>query len=244
MLKAIILAAGLGTRLKTLTSDKPKALVEFRGRTLLENAIEYLKKFGVTDIVINVHHFADLVIDFVNSKNQFGINIIISDERDLLLDTGGGILKASKYLVGNDPFVVYNVDIITDMNLDDVLETHLKSSSLATLCVRDRITSRYLLFNKSNILVGWKNIKSGELITARPELEKAVSFAFSGIHIISPSIFDYISHEGKFSIIDVYLQLAKNHDMSAYNHTDSVWFDMGKFEDMERAEKEIPKLSF
>ena len=236
----MILAAGLGTRLNELTSDKPKALVEFRGKTLLENAVEYLKKYGIREVVINIHHFADKVIEFVNSKQNFGINVKFSDERGQLLDTGGGIFNASEFLKGNEPFIVYNVDIICNIDLSKMIGIYKKEEPMALLCVRKRNSSRYLVFDSTNSLTGWQNVKTGESIKARNPIGDEYSLAFSGIHLINPDIFFVTKPKGRFSIIDTYLELAKDNRIAAYDHTETIWFDMGKAEDLDLAEKVIP----
>ncbi len=234
-MKAMILAAGLGTRLRPLTNDKPKALVEVHGKTLLEIAISRLSKAGFHEIVINVHHFADQIIDFIESKDRFGIQLTISDERDKLLETGGGIKKAAPFLNGDKAFLVCNVDIISDIDLSEMYHSHLRSGALATLAVRQRETSRYLLFNHHNNLSGWKNTKTEESIIVRNSQKKFKELAFSGIHIIQPSIFRYMNQEGKFSIIETYLDLAKKHKIKAYSHNEGYWLDVGKPEQLEKA---------
>ncbi len=235
-MKAIILAAGKGTRLKPLTDNKPKALVEVQGKTLLEICILKLKKNGFTDIVINVHHFAEQIIDFVN-KNNFGVNIFISDERDLLLDTGGAILKAKDYFAGEKAFLVYNVDILSDIDLFELYNTHVNSSALATLAVKDRPTTRQLLFDLEGKLCQWKNVKTGEIKYAAEPFGALTPYAFSGIHVISTDIYNYILQKGAFSIIDTYLELAKNHLIRAYVHNYSKWYDMGRYQLLKEFDK-------
>ncbi|MCF8297025.1 MAG: nucleotidyltransferase family protein [Saprospiraceae bacterium] len=241
-MKAMIFAAGLGTRLQPITNNIPKALVELKGTPLLEIVIKKLISFGFDEIIVNVHHFADLVTDFLKTKNNFGIKIEISYEQDLLLDTGGGLKKASWFFNDSKPFLVYNVDVLSDIDLQDFYNFHIQSKSLATLAVRNRETSRYLLFNKENILCGWKNIKTGEIILARSNEKNLTPIAFSGIQIIDPKIFKFINQDGKFSIINSYLELAKKHKISAYNHDDTIWMDLGKIENLIEAEKLIDKI--
>jgi len=236
--KALLFAAGLGTRLKEHTENKPKALVKLAGKPLLQHAIEYLKQFGITDITINVFHFADQVISFVNENNSFGINIHISDERDQLLDTGGGLKKASCFLKGTEPILIYNVDVISNLNLKTLLEHHLKQNSLATLVVRSRETSRYLMFDQNLLLAGWKNFSNNDTIISRPEaFNDAKPFAFSGIHLIQPELLDLIIEEGKFPIMDLYLRLAKKHQIKAFVDESELWMDLGKPEQLATAEK-------
>jgi len=237
-MKALIFAAGLGTRLKEHTQNKPKALVTLAGKPLLQRAIEHLKSFGVNQIVINVHHFADQVIDFVESANSFGIRIDISDERDQLLDTGGGLKKAGQFLMGNEPILIYNVDVVSNLDLNELLEFHGQNKVLATLVVRQRETSRYLMFDENMLLAGWKNFSSGETIVSREDsFADSQPYAFSGIHILQPEILNLITEEGKFPIMDLYLRLAKNHPIKAYIDQSDLWMDLGKPDQIIEAEK-------
>lgn len=227
-MKAMIFAAGLGTRLQGETADKPKALVEIGGKTLLQRAIEKLKNEGVTEIVINVHHFADLVIDFINSHN-WGLTVHISDERDKLLETGGGLKKAAHFFCDDSPILMYNVDILSNLNLQDVKVAHLNSGALATLVVRNRETQRYFKFDSNKNLVGWLNKKTGETKESRPDnFEQATEMAFSGIHIIQPEFLRLMPNEDRFSIVKVYLELAKTYGIKGYFDTSDSWIDVGK----------------
>jgi len=233
----MIFAAGLGTRLNNETSDKPKALVEVGGLTLLQRAIEKLKNEGITEIVVNVHHFSELVISFLNNSD-FGIKIQISDETEKLLDTGGGLKKAANFLTGDEPILIYNVDIISDLSLQLLLKEHLKSNSLVTLAVRNRETQRYFKFDKNKQLVGWINKKTGETKISRPEnFETAVEMAYSGIHIIQSEIFSLMPETDRFSITDFYLELAKKHSLKGYFDDSDLWMDVGKPEQLEEARK-------
>ena len=241
MLNAMIFAAGLGTRLKPYTNNKPKALVELAGKTLLERAIEKLKKLGVDRIVINVHHFANLIDDFLKENNNFGMDIRISDEREELLDTGGGLKKAKELFIPNEPILIYNVDILSTIDLNKFINEHIASNTLVSMVMRDRKSSRYLYFNKENQLTGWTNNKTGERKVARPDMDQSDPLAFSGIHLVDPKIFNLIEEEGKFSIIDLYLRLAKTEKMLAYKDQSDVWFDLGKPEQLKEAEKVIDK---
>lgn len=237
-MKALLFAAGLGTRLKEHTQDKPKALVNLAGKPLLQHAIEHLKKQGITDITINVFHFADQVISFLEENNYFGIDIHISDERDQLLDTGGGLKKAGTFLKGGEPILIYNVDVISNLDLNVLLKYHQGQKSLATLVVRQRETSRYLMFDHNLQLAGWKNFSNGETRISRPELfANAQPLAFSGIHIIQPELLDLITEEGKFPIMDLYLRLAKDHSIKAFIDPSDLWMDLGKPEQLLAAEK-------
>ncbi|PTN06797.1 nucleotidyltransferase family protein [Mangrovibacterium marinum] len=241
-MKAMLFAAGLGTRLKPLTDNKPKALVEIGGITLLERCINQLKENGIRDIVINIHHFGDQIKDFLKQHQNFGLSIAISDERDALLDTGGAILKAKPWLTGSEPILLINVDILTNLNFKALLDDHLRNKALATLVVRRRSTSRYLLF-KEQILVGWENKKSGEIKVSRPgEIAEAEEFAFSGIHLIQPQLLDKITESGKFAIIDLYLRLARQHTIRAFVDSSSVWMDLGKISELSQAEELVRSL--
>ncbi|GAB7087937.1 nucleotidyltransferase family protein [Marinifilum fragile] len=236
MLNAMIFAAGLGTRLKPYTNTKPKALVELAGKTLLERAIQKLVKLGVDRIVINVHHFADLIEDFLKENNNFGVDIRISDERDHLLDTGGGLKKAIDLFIPDAPVLIYNVDILSSIDLNELIQQHESSKALVSMVMRKRESSRYLYFNKEKQLTGWKNCKTGEVKKARVDMEESKPLAFSGIHLVNPKLFDLIEEDGKFSIIDLYLRLAKTEKMLAYKDQSDLWFDLGKPEQLQKAE--------
>ncbi len=237
MKKAFILAAGLGTRLKPFTEHCPKALVEVNGKPLLERLVENLKQQGYNDIVINVHHFAEQVLAFLDSKQNFGVRIEISDERELLLDTGGAILHAKSFLETSPYFLVHNVDILSNMDLSKIAETHVNSGALATIAVRDRQTDRKFLFNENNLLIGWQNAKTKEKILLNNSSETPVPLAFSGIHVVSSNIFKHIHQSGKFSIVNTYLDLAKTHDIRGFRHDDDIWLDVGKPEQLEHAQR-------
>ena len=230
----MILAAGLGTRLKPFTEKHPKALLPVNGKTLLQRNIAYLLSFGVNDIVVNVHHFADQIISTIKENNGWGANIIISNESDEVLETGGGLKKAGSFLRDAiEPFVLMNSDMLTDLDLGEMKELHTQSSVLATLAVTNRPTSRYLLFDENDILCGWLNEKSEEQ-KGKPGNKKA----FSGIHIISPEIFKHIKEEGKFSMIDLYLRLAaEGFKINCYDHSDGKLLDVGKPEAVTLAEQ-------
>jgi NDP-sugar pyrophosphorylase family protein len=236
-MKAMILAAGLGTRLKHLTVDKPKALVEINGKTLLEHSIQKLTQAGVTDIIINVHHFAPLMIEFIHS-HRFDANISISEESMQLLDTGGGIKKAAHFFNDNRAFFVYNVDIISDINLKEMYAYHEQQSALATLAVRERETQRYFLFDENMCLSGHYNLKSQEKIIIKETKGVMKPYAFSGIHILSPEIVRYFFAEQIFSITDFYLYIAKEQCIKGYIHNYGDWRDVGKLESLAAFEEE------
>jgi NDP-sugar pyrophosphorylase family protein len=236
-MKAMILAAGLGTRLQPLTLTRPKALVEIKGIPMLELIICKLINEGFDEIIINVHHFVGQIIDFLKAHNQFGISISISDESDLLLDTGGGILKARDFFNDGKPFLIHNVDILSDINLRELYEFHVLNRSLATLAVKDRKTSRSLLVNTDQELCGWKNNQTGQTIISKGEETDLTPIAFSAIHVMSPDIFPMISERGVFSIMDVYLSLAKSQRILTWRHDQNFWFDIGRIENLKEAEK-------
>ncbi|MBN2571950.1 MAG: nucleotidyltransferase family protein [Ignavibacteriales bacterium] len=228
-MKAMILAAGLGTRLKPLTNNIPKALVKVKNKTLLELIIEKLKKSGIAEIIINVHHFPDMIIDYLETNKYFNTHIEISDERDMLLDTGGGIKKA-RWFLESDDFIVHNVDVISDLNLQEMYVTHKNNNPLATVAVKSRKTQRYFLFDNELNLCGWKNNTTGDLKIVRSSDKELIPLAYSGIQIISPQIFDLMTGTGKFSIIDTYLRLAKNEKIKGYCDDKSSWYDVGKLD--------------
>jgi NDP-sugar pyrophosphorylase family protein len=238
-MKAMIFAAGLGTRLRPITNHIPKALAPLNGIPMLEIVIRRLINYGFNEIIVNVHHFADKVIEFLDNKDRFGINLQISDERDELLDTGGGLIKASWYFDDGQPFLVHNVDTLTDIDLLDYYQYHQKNDALASLLVRHRPGSRYFLFDQSKRLCGWENVVTNERIISRKQAAHLEQIAFSCLHVIDPKIFDLMEEEGCFSIIDVYLRLAKNHKIMGFLDDASYWLDIGTPEKLKRAEHDI-----
>jgi NDP-sugar pyrophosphorylase family protein len=236
-MKAMIFAAGLGTRLKAETADKPKALVEVGGKTLLQRVIEKLKKEGIEEIVVNIHHFPEMMTNWIQC-HEFGIPIHISDESGELLDTGGGLKKAASFFTGNDPVLVHNVDILGNTDLKHFISEHLNSGALATLAVRKRETQRYFMFDSEKQLTGWINKKTGEKKIARPEtFEESTEMAFSGIHIVQPEIFRLMPAENRFSIIGIYLELAQTRAIKGYFDESDWWMDVGKPEELEAVRK-------
>jgi MurNAc alpha-1-phosphate uridylyltransferase len=233
-MKAMIFAAGLGTRFKPWTDTHPKALAIVNGKSLLQRGIEYLQQYGITEVVVNIHHFADQVTAAIDSANGWGSKIIISDERDELLDTGGGLLKAAEHLK-NDTFLTLNVDILTDLNLKAFLASHQLDGSEITLATTNRETARYLLFNKYNRLCGWRNVSSGEE-KIRLEAKEYFQKAYSGVAIFEPNVFDRIHLTGTFSLIDMYLALAHDNKISSFDHSESKLLDVGKPGSVETAE--------
>lgn len=235
-MKAMILAAGLGTRLRPLTDDRPKALVEVGGRTMLEIALDRLREFGIRDVIVNVHHFADMVVECLATHQNFGMKVVISREEDLL-DTGGGLKKAAWFFLdsGSDPdepFVLHNVDVISDIDLGLMARVHAENHALATLAVQERETSRYLLFDESNHLCGRRAGRNGASELVR-DVQPTQALAFSGVHVISPRLLGMISEEGAFSIITTYLRLASEGvNIAAFRADEYSWMDLGKPENV------------
>lgn len=224
----MILAAGLGTRLRPLTNTTPKALVKVEGKTLLEMAIQHLAEYGVTDIIINVHHFADQIITYLTEHKNFGLTISISEEKEQLLDTGGGLKKAAWFFADGGPFFVRNVDVISDLNLNKMKEYHYSSHALASLVVRKRETSRYFLFDQEHRLCGWTNLKTGAKILSAEPVGDTEMLGFSGIQMLNPEIFSLITEKDSFSLTNLYLRLAKDQLIKGYLDTVSRWKDAGK----------------
>jgi MurNAc alpha-1-phosphate uridylyltransferase len=232
-MKAMILAAGKGTRLLPLTRSKPKVLVEIQGMSLLEHTIRYLLHFGIHEIIINVHQFASQIIDFLKKNNSFGAHIDISDESDELLDTGGGLYKARWFFDDEKPFVLTSSDVITNINLDEMIRFHQKYKPLATLAVKQRQSTRDFIFDQDYRLCGWHNNTTGEIRMMR-QAQKHIHIAFSAIHIINPAFFNFVTERGCFSIIDVYLRLASKNTILGYEHNRSLWFECGRIENIEK----------
>ncbi len=245
-MKALVFAAGLGTRLRPLTLDQPKALVEVAGRPLLYHVMERLKAAGVDEAVVNVHHFPDRIIDYIESQKEFGIRVHVSDERDFLLETGGGIAHARPFLEGA-PFLVHNVDILSDLDIPSFC-AQARPDALATLLVSERQTQRYLLFDDGMRLVGWTNVATGEVKSPYPGLDvsRCRKLAFSGIHFISPGIFRVFDEDGwsgRFSIIDFYLEECARHPVYGYAAPGLHMVDVGKPETLARAEAFLKEIS-
>lgn len=233
--KALIFAAGKGTRLKPFTDSHPKALALVNDVPLLERNIKYLQSFGVAEFVINVHHFGEQIVEFLEKNNHFGAKIDISDEKDELLETGGGLLFAQKYLEKEENFLIMNADILTDLNIHELVKFHETHLPLATLAVSDRNSSRKLFFNSEMVLKGWMNKNSGE--TKMTEFNTAFKeLAFSGIHCINSSIFDKIKRRGKFSIMEEYLELMFDNEILGFQH-EARLIDVGRPESVIEAEK-------
>lgn len=239
-MRAMILAAGLGTRLRPLTDDRPKALVEVAGRTLLEITLARLRGFGIREVIVNVHHFADLVVEYLKKNEDFGMQITISREDDLLLDTGGGLKKAGWFFLErpDQPFLLHNVDVISTIDLGKMVQAHEKSGALATLATQERESSRQLLFDDNNELCG-RETRGREREIVRTS-KQAHPRAFSGLHIISPRMLPMITGTGAFSIIETYLRLAAaKQKIFAFNADEYYWRDLGKPENVAQVARDV-----
>jgi NDP-sugar pyrophosphorylase family protein len=250
-MKAMILAAGLGTRLKPLTNDRPKALVTVAGRTLLEIALSRLRIFGVTEVIVNVHHYAEMIVEYSRANNNFGMSIEVSREEDLL-DTGGGLKKAAHFFLDtnlDEPFILHNVDVISTIDLGRMVRFHTEHAALATLAVQDRVTSRYLLLDENSQLCGRQAGRAAKVKDKQSELARSAAetqaLAFSGIHVISPHIFAKMREEGAFSIIDAYLHLAaQGENIIAFRAEDCYWRDLGRPESIQQAAEDLASGKF
>ena len=242
-MKAMILAAGLGTRLRHLTINRPKALMDVQGVPLLELLITRLRHEGFHELIINVHHLADQIREFLAQHHNFGLDIAISDETEALLDTGGGIRRAAWFLDDGAPFLVHNVDIVSDVDLAAMTAAHLQRQPLATLAVTKRPSVRSLLFDAAGQCVGWQNSKTAAAKIARPSATALTPLAFSGIHVISPAIFRLMPDQPAFSIIDLYLQAAAGGQaILGYEHDAANWLDVGTPENLARAAERYAHL--
>lgn len=242
-MKAMILAAGLGTRLRPLTDTLPKALLQAGPYTLLEFAIKKLRNHGFEELIINIHHLGKAVIEYLVENNNFGCRIEISDESEQLLDTGGGIRKAAHFFNDGKPFLVYNADIVCDTDLSRVYNFHLESLNLATLVVRRRETTRYLLFDEYMQLTEWQNTAKGLRKIVRLTESPPKPFAFSGIHVINPEIFPMLPNQDVFSIIDAYLEIGKTHRIGGYLDENPLFADAGKPESLAQAAEIASKIT-
>jgi NDP-sugar pyrophosphorylase family protein len=232
----MIFSAGLGTRFKPWTDTHPKALALVNGKPLLQYNIEYLQRYGINDVVVNVHHFADQIVESVNKNNGWGSNVIISDESNEVLETGGGLLKAKHLLQNGEPFVTLNADFLTDLNINDLIKFHKEKKSLISFGITTRKTSRYFLFDEDNRLCGWRNMNTGEekISIVKPNLKQ---MAYSCVVVFQPEIFDLIPQRGKFSLVETYLSLAADYPIYGYDHTGDKLVDVGKPESAAIAEK-------
>ena len=235
-MKAMIFSAGLGIRFKPWTETHPKALALVNGRSLLQRNVEYLQQYGIYDVVVNVHHFSEQIIEAVEINKGWGSNIIISDERSELLETGGGLFKARNYLESDEAFVTLNADILTDLNLDHLLAFHHQHQPLVSLGVTNRQSSRYFLFDERRRLCGWRNVNTGEerIVIQKPGL---VQKAYSCVVVFQPQIFSLIRQTGKFSLTDTYLDLSPEHKILGFDHSGDKFVDVGKTESVTIAEE-------
>ncbi len=244
-MKAMIFAAGLGTRLKPITDTIPKALVPIGGKTLLEHTITKLAEEGFDEQIINVHHHAEKIIEFLKEKNNFGIRIEISDEREMLLDTGGGIRKAAHFFEDGAPFLVHNVDILSNAKLKDLYDAHLQDGNDVTLLVKERETSRYLYFGEDNLLKGWMNLKTKETKSPFSNFgtNKVRQYAYSGIQIISPKIFQLMeNYPAKFPIMDFYIANAGAARIGHLLNNSLRMIDVGKLDSLKEAEEHFSEF--
>jgi NDP-sugar pyrophosphorylase family protein len=247
-MKAMVLAAGLGTRLRPLTDDRPKALVEIGGRTLLDITLSRLRAHGIGEIIINVHHFADMILEYLEAQHNFGMRIEFSRE-EVLLDTGGGLKKAAWFFLEDskrrdEPFILHNVDVISTIDLDRMVQFHTERQALATLAVKERKASRYLLFDEHLQLCGRRagGEPSPELLRASPPAQE---LGFSGIHVISPRLLAMMTEEGVFSIITTYLRLASlGEKILAFRADEDYWRDLGKPENVAQAAQDLVRKLF
>ena len=248
-MKAMILAAGLGTRLRPLTNDRPKALVEVAGRTLLEITLFRLRAFGVREVIVNVHHFGDMVVEYLRKNDNFGMRVEISRE-EILLDTGGGLKKAAWFFQessndADEPFLLHNVDVLSSIDLNKMLEFHRERKSLATIAVQERKTSRYLLFDEQNQLCGRRRGDgAAEMVQPFPGSSSPHphALAFCGLHVISSRMLSMMTETGVFSIIDTYLRLAaQGEKIVAFPADEYYWRDLGKPENIEQAERDVER---
>jgi|SRR6218665_1700150 len=234
-MKAMIFAAGLGTRFKPWTDKHPKALALVNGKSLLQRNIEYLQQYNITDVVVNVHHFAEQIKDAIEKNDGWGSNIIISDEMDEVLETGGGLWKARHLLQDEEPFITLNADFLTNLNIKNLLQFHADKNALISFGVTNRKSSRNLLFDDTGRLCGWRNNSTGE---EKISIHKAdtIPLAYSCVVVFNQSVFNFIPQRGKFSIIDTYLSLAADHPIYGYDHSGDKLVDVGKPESVAVAE--------
>lgn len=238
-MKAMIFAAGVGSRLRPLTDTRPKALIDINGMPMLEIVLRRLINAGCTEIVINVFHLAEMIVDFLRAKNNFGIRIEISRETELL-DTGGGLKKVANFFDDGRPFFVHNVDVLSNIELNKMYRFHVENAGLATLAVQNRTTGRYFLFDDKRALRGWESVKENRIEWARTPLTDFQRLAFNGIHVISPEIFPKLREQGAFSIIQTYLRLAgEGEKILGFRMDEYYWRDLGRLEKLEATRREV-----
>jgi len=234
-MKAMIFAAGMGKRLGDITGATTKALIEIKGKSMLQHAVEKVTSHGFNDIIVNVHHFADLVEKEIDNLKTIGYKISVSDERDKLLETGGGLYKA-RWFFDNNPFLIYNADIISDIDLGNLYRFHNGMKAFVTLAARIRKGNRHLLVDENGKVRGWRNIATGEEILALPPEGILYEVGFSGIHIVNPEIFNFMN-EGVYSLTPLYLELAATHRIMTFRHDEGYWWDIGTPENLEDVRK-------
>lgn len=234
-MEAMIFSAGLGTRFKPWTDKHPKALAVINGKSLLQRNIEYLQQYDITDVIVNVHHFPDQIIDTIRDNNGFGSNIKISDETDLVLETGGGLLKAKHLLTPGKDFLTINVDILTTLNIAAFLSFHQEKKAMVSLATSSRKSSRCFVFDENSRLTGWRNLQTGEE-KIRVQSAEQHNKSFSGISLFNYSFFDKLELDGKFSLVDAYLSLAADNPIYGYDHSGDKWVDVGRLESVAVAE--------
>ncbi|MBO9618503.1 MAG: NTP transferase domain-containing protein [Niabella sp.] len=235
-LRGMIFCAGLGTRFKPWTDQHPKALAVINGKSLLQRNVEYLQQYGIKQLVVNVHHFADQIVEAIKEHKGWGSEITISDETDAVLETGGGLLKAKPLFTPGEKFITCNADILTDLDISQLIAFHEANKPLISMAVGDRKTSRYLLFDENNTLCGWRNIATGEEKIARPA-DTLIQKSYDCVVVFEYEVFNHIPFTGKFSLIDLYLHLAKTHTIKGFQHHADRWIDVGKPESVAPAEQ-------
>jgi NDP-sugar pyrophosphorylase family protein len=234
-MKAMIFAAGYGSRLQPLTNTIPKALVPLRGKPLLQHTLEFIERYGFDEIIINVHHFSSQVKEFVKEYNS-DLRIVISDESDALLDTGGGLRRASWFFDDQKPFLIINTDLLTDINLQQMMEYHKHQKAMVTLAVREDYRSRYLLIDENKILCGKGNDDTGEQHRIRSVNTQLQKYRFSGIHILDPAVFKHFPQKDRFPIMEWYMEVAKKETVKGFDHSGDLWMDLGRPENLVAAE--------
>jgi len=238
-MKAMILAAGLGTRLRPLTDNKPKALVLFNGVPLLERVIRNLARAGCDHIVVNVHHFAEQVMNFLEQLDTPGVQITVSDEREQLMDTGGALLHAREFLQDDKDFLVHNVDVVTNLDIQALIAAHNNSDAMVTLAVKKRQTSRSLLFDQDGLLSGWRHNETGEERLMRGTGEGLEDYGNSCIQVIRGEFFRHFPETRALNLTNMYLELAKEHQIRPFIHDEDYWYDLGRYDSYLKADKEV-----
>jgi MurNAc alpha-1-phosphate uridylyltransferase len=238
-MRAMILAAGQGTRLRPLTNDIPKPLVRFQGKPLLEIIIDRLLSSGIEKIVVNIHHLAGQVLEFLKSRNYYNGRVLVSDETDRLMDTGGGVLKARELLDNGEPFILHNVDVYTNLDINRLVEAHQADNSLITIAVKKRTPSRSLLFDEQNFLSGWQNNKTGEKKIIRDFEGNLTDYGNSCVYVINPEFFRLVFSSDPVSLTDLYLELARKYPIKGFVHNQDYWYNLGLYDTFLKAEAEV-----